>query len=554
MRLSAILLSQVLEFDVNVPRFGRGITLDPYIDQFLSVEEGAPRAAVKRLTRTIETRLIELTINAPDWQVLFIHGSDVSHRCFSHTGTHCMLHAWQGTFSGRTRPPSVVTISSKFHKRLSLLLFPRTLMNLSLRLVDLFSTPDATPNFNSVKRHLLEYYSLLQSTQLTNSVLSALPLPDTLDPYRPVPLPSRLFTLLILLRDSLSCLVRLPLFIFPLMIHLPAYVMARLGARLVEDEEETQAQNKILFGLLLLVLIYPAAFFFLWAFLWYTPVGALFAGFVVWLTAIYHTKLVNGKYILISTCYTFLNKPVSYLLHFTQITTNSKSSFLRTRRRSAHSSPNSSAKRLVAAWRVLIGVWAPKRFEYPLTTLAQYTTTPIPPVNPWISGSHSGTSTPKPDEKAGTSATGAAAEPPVKSRRKRRPRSGRVMRHVLRARAEAVRALASFVDQLEKGPAEKCVNASAHLAWAYGGGVEDPSALESQSVESAVVPPRNSAGWRRAREVITFLRKRGAKITALERGIEADWAALNSDGEMSPSEDAEDAEDRDEIVFVSPGQ
>lgn len=167
-------------------------------------------------------------------------------------------------------------------------------------------------------------------------MLSALPLPDTLDPYRPVPLPSRLFTLLILLRDSLSCLVRLPLFIFPLMIHLPAYVMARLGARLVEDEKETQAQNKILFGLLLLVLIYPAAFFFLWAFLWYTPVGALFAGFVVWLTAIYHTKLVNGKYILISTCYTFLNKTMLCLLHFTQIITNSKSSFLHTRRRSAH--------------------------------------------------------------------------------------------------------------------------------------------------------------------------------------------------------------------------
>ncbi|ETW82495.1 hypothetical protein HETIRDRAFT_458415 [Heterobasidion irregulare TC 32-1] len=323
-----------------IMEFGRGITLDPYIDQFLSAEEGAPRAAIGK--------------------------------------------------------------------------FP-SFMGLTYLIA-------ASP----IQGHI--------STQLTNSVLSALPLPDTLDPYRPVPLPS----------------LRLPLFIFPLMIHLPAYVMARLGARLVEDEEETQAQNKILFGLLLLVLIYPAAFFFLWAFLWYTPVGALFAGFVVWLTAIYHTKLVNDNY--------------------------------------------EHAKRLVAAWRVLIGVWAPKRFEYPLTTLAQYTTTPIPPVNPWISGSHSGTSTPKPGEKAGTSATSAAAEPPVKSRRKRRPRSGRVMRHVLRARAEAVRALASFVDQLEKGPAEKCVNASAHLARAYGGGVEDPSALESQSVESAVIPPRNYAG------------------------------------------------------------
>lgn len=41
--------------------------MDPYIEQFLSPEEGAPRAAVKRLTKTIEMRLVELTVNAPDW-------------------------------------------------------------------------------------------------------------------------------------------------------------------------------------------------------------------------------------------------------------------------------------------------------------------------------------------------------------------------------------------------------------------------------------------------------------------------------------------------------
>lgn len=164
-----------------------------------------------------------------------------------------------------------------------------------LRLVDLFSTPDATPHFQAVRRALLEYYSLLQSAQLTNSVLSSLPLPRTLDPHQPVALPSRLFTLLVLIRDSLACFIRLPFFILPLIVHLPAYVMGQLGARLVVDEEETQAQNKVLFGMFLLMLIYPTAFVVMWAFLWFTPVGAILSATLVWLIAVYHNKLINGE-------------------------------------------------------------------------------------------------------------------------------------------------------------------------------------------------------------------------------------------------------------------
>lgn len=160
--------------------------------------------------------------------------------------------------------------------------------------MDLFSTPNATQNFNSVKRHLLEYYSLLESSHLTNSVLSALPLPRTLDPNTPATVPSRLFTILILIRDTLSALVRLPFFLFPLIVHAPAYIMGRVGARLVKDEEETQAQNKVVFGLLSLTVIYPAAFFFLWALFWYTPVGALLAAGTVYLFAAYHNRMIDG--------------------------------------------------------------------------------------------------------------------------------------------------------------------------------------------------------------------------------------------------------------------
>jgi len=41
----------------------------PLFERVLEGDEGPRRAAVKLLTHTIETRLVELTINAPNWSV-----------------------------------------------------------------------------------------------------------------------------------------------------------------------------------------------------------------------------------------------------------------------------------------------------------------------------------------------------------------------------------------------------------------------------------------------------------------------------------------------------
>lgn len=71
--------------------------------------------------------------------------------------------------------------------------------------------------------------------------------------------------------------------------------MGRLGAKLAEDEEETQAQNKVVFGLLSLLLIYPATFYFLWALFWYSSVGAVLAAGIVYLFAVYHVRLIDRK-------------------------------------------------------------------------------------------------------------------------------------------------------------------------------------------------------------------------------------------------------------------
>ncbi|KAJ7028561.1 hypothetical protein C8F04DRAFT_62710 [Mycena alexandri] len=445
-----------------VVEYGPPITMEPYIDQFMSEVEGASRAAVKRLSRAIEAGLVGATINGPDWDTLYA----------ARMARDIM---WEGD------------------KSINLDEF----VPISQTLVDLFSTPNPTPNFKFVKRCLLEYYSLLQSTHLTNSVLSNLPLPRTLDPNTQTPLPSRLRTLLILIRDTFSTLLRLPFFVFPLVMYMPVYFMGRLGAGLVEDEEETQAQNKLVFGLLSMLLVYPAAFFFLWAMFLYTRVGAVMAVATLWLFARYHDTMINANY--------------------------------------------EHAKRLLATWRVLIGVWGPKRWDFSLAALAQYTTPVFPKESEFISKpSSSAPNSPKPPAFVLPPVELGRTEPPVKTRPRRRPPSRRIMRHVLRARVEAVKALAEFFEQLRLQSVQSRlrggmrVKASVHLARLYGG-IEIVPKAEG---EDAAAAEQDEEGWREASEVLAFLTKRGAKIPQMRHvQIEGEWAALTSDaeGDITPS-------------------
>ncbi|OAX39732.1 hypothetical protein K503DRAFT_738887 [Rhizopogon vinicolor AM-OR11-026] len=452
-----------------IMKFGEPISTDEYKEQFFSGLEGAPRAAVKRLTRAIERELVEATINAPDWNTLY-----------SARMARDLL--WEDERS--IDLDEFITISQT--------------------LVDLFSTTDATPNFSTVRRHLLGYYSLLQSTNLTNSVLSSLPLPPTLSPSHPTPLPSRLLTLSILIRDTLAALIRLPFFLFPLLLHAPVYIMGRIGARLVEHEEETQAQNKAVFGLLSCMMIYPATFWVLWAMFWYTGTGALVAAFIVWAFAYYHTRLINDIYM--------------------------------------------NLKRVIAAWRVLVGVWAPRRWELSLSALSQYTTPLVPPENPWIDKSRTNSSSTSDTPRS--IPTQFSDEPPVKFARRRRPSSRRIMRHLLRARGEAVKALAGFFATLEESGDAKAVNASIHLAERFGWVEEIPPTSSDNGVNDEASP--DVKGYRQAREVIAFLRARGAKVATLDRQIEGDWVGALSSEEEGTACDSDKGEDED-VIWVPSG-
>jgi len=80
------------------------------------------------------------------------------------------------------------------------------------------------------------------------------------------------------------------------------------------------------------------------------------------------------------------------------------------------------------------------------------------------------------------------------------------MRHLLHARANAVKALAGFFDQLEKDQTGNRVRAGTRLARLYG------------------FTDAESGGWRYVREVIGFLKARGAMIPSGEGNIKG-WAA-----------------------------
>ena len=113
---------------------------------------------------------------------------------------------------------------------------------------------------------------------------------------------------------------------------------------------------------------------------------------------------------------------------------------------------------------------------------------------------------------------------------------------------DAAKALASLFTQLEAAPEDKRVYAALHLARAFGQVDASPAHSSEAGVSESEL-----RGWRSVREVITFLRARGAKFRSLEARIEGDWAALSSDGEGYDSESVSLSE-RDDVTWVPPAR
>ncbi|GJE92419.1 glycerol-3-phosphate-1-acyltransferase-like domain-containing protein [Phanerochaete sordida] len=179
-------------------RYGEPIDVEAYARRHLASND--PRAEVKELTAEIEKRLVDLTINAKDWDH-HLAGTIVREICYPRLD--------------ESAPDSYVKHSQELMSRLE------------------EERPDVTSK-------LATYAGLLHHTGLTHLALSSLyPLPT---------LPSRPSALFILLRESLTTLVhpRFLAFLPMALLHAPAYASGALAGRFLANrrEPETIAEHK----------------------------------------------------------------------------------------------------------------------------------------------------------------------------------------------------------------------------------------------------------------------------------------------------------------------
>lgn len=161
-------------------------------------------------------------------------------------------------------------------------------------LVDLFATENPSAPLRRLRRLLTTYRDSLNALGVSHLSLSSLPLPETLDPLVPHRLPTRMRVFASVLLSTFACLIRLPFFLLPLVVHLPVYLFARYASS--GALEEDQAQNKVAIGLVLALVTYATFFAVACGLLWTSiPWGGAIlvavAGTVAFVA--YHNRLVD---------------------------------------------------------------------------------------------------------------------------------------------------------------------------------------------------------------------------------------------------------------------
>lgn len=211
--------------------------------------------------------------------------------------------------------------------------------------------------------------------------------------------------------------------------------------------------------------------------------------------------------------------------------------------------PTCSAKRLLAAWRVLIGVWSPRRWDIPAASLKNYTKFVPPPPNPWLDVNKPPKDAPPPPEVNPTEEDKAA-------KRRRKVASRHLVRHVLRARINAAQSLSKFLSEIKHSDGK--VRASAHLAARFGSSstafyngnstrVSNGELAKVSTATCLLLPVDGPTGTRSAKEVIRYLKDHGAQIGNLDDVGEGDWAAEH----LSSGEDGAEVSHLDIFVFLS---
>ncbi|KAI0674283.1 glycerol-3-phosphate-1-acyltransferase [Trametes maxima] len=347
------------------------------------------RSLVKELSAEIEKEMMKLTINAPDWDTLY-----------------AIEAARDILWDGRERLPA-----SHF-------------VWISQNLVSLFSDPHAAPSASKARQALLRYHSLLYYADISHGALWGI-LPD------PSTRPSRSHAIGIFIRQLLIAVLhpRFVFFLSTLPAHIPAYATGLLADRILgnPEEEETHAQFKAIAG--------------------GVAASAAYAG----VTALIVRKLVGGSAGMVVGGKTpaFILPALKSLCAAGRWLFNGDSglsgraraavgvfgifyatSFLVSRWHNYWVGSNyTQFKRLIASWKLVIGLLSPRSGELKGERLTPYTVPYIPPPNPFIK---------RLEGAQGVNTRAHLPRAPLVSSRK-------LIRPLLEARSEATRSLWSFL-------------------------------------------------------------------------------------------------------------
>ncbi len=192
-------------------------------------------------------------------------------------------------------------------------------------------------------------------------------------------------------------------------------------------------------------------------------------------------------------------------------------------------------KHLIAAWRILVGVWVPKAGDISLSSLRNILPATSAPLGATPSSIPNATNTTPSSGAQSTTLTDSNGSIAPPHQTPKRIPTRRLVRHVLRTRVEAAKSLDQYLSTLES---------SSSLVPARPWLVEpdyEPPAVNGDGNELDRFPMVE----RDSREVVRFLRQRGAKIRFPTSG-DAEWADAGSGDERDG--DVED-DGRKDIKF-----
>ncbi|KAH9923533.1 uncharacterized protein B0H18DRAFT_1120386 [Fomitopsis serialis] len=356
-------------------------------DQDVQTDEDM-RVAARKLTEEIERRMVELTVNAPDWDTLYVARM-----------ARDML--WDDERN--------IAVSQ--------------FTDVSQALIDLFSTLNPPPSLPRARRSLLNYYSLLHYSNISHAHLSAL-LPS---PHHALPTCPRTISLLVRQCFNTALHPRLLLFFPPFLLHLPAYALAGIAERALASprNEETHAQYKAIFGMVGAGAVYGVLGCLLARMVGRLPILEAMAGQAVlevvqrvgvWLVR--HGGVVRDGLVLVGSVY--VTAKVLSRWHNALVGANLR-----------------QTQRLATAFKLARGICSAPSSDLTLEQLELYGSPPEPPFNPFIKR--------RPAQAAPTPVLPASK----KTRPTRVPPSWTFIRPLLEARREASYALSDALADLE---------------------------------------------------------------------------------------------------------